>query len=688
MTEGRVIHDGPVNRSSKKHVVPGRRDFLKGIAIAGAVAVLPEETALAAPQASPSPAPPSPPPSPPPAPEHAPAAGVAPARARAPAAGALVGEVRNPGSDFMVDVIQSLGIGYIASNPAHSFRGLHESLINYGGNKPEFLLCLHEEIAVAMAHGYYKISGKPMIALMHSSVGLQHAAMAVYNAWCDRVPVIVMGGNEQDAAKPERGKDIISAHSVQDPNVIVRDFTKWDDHPVSLQHFADSFVRAYKLAMTPPCEPVMLSIESSYQQEPIEDRAKLSIPRYVATSPPQGESGAVREAARLLVAARAPVIVVDRAARSQRGVEMLVELCELLQAPCIDLRSRMNFPNTHPLCRQSEDAEALVGDADVIAGLELTNYWGTVNSFLDNNKDGEGEQKTLIRPGTRLISIGSGALSMKSNYQDMQRFQVIDVDLAADAEATLPSLLREVRTAVAAQSASQKRAMASRGQALRAQWPALQAKALAEAKKGWEASPMTPARLTLELLEHVKGLDWSLVGGSRWMVRWARRLWPMHRHYQYIGLSGGDGRGYELPAAMGAALANREHGRFSINLQSDGALMYTPQALWTAVHHEIPLLTIMMNNRCYQSEVEHIAKVSGWRGRKVNKGKGAAPSSGAIGTMLENPIIDYAQLARSMGMFGSGPIVKVEELGPALKKAIQVVKAGAPALVDVVVQAR
>jgi thiamine pyrophosphate-dependent acetolactate synthase large subunit-like protein len=589
--------------------------------------------------------------------------------------------VRNPGSDFMVDVIKSLGIGYVASNPAHSFRGLHESLINYGGNRPEFLLCLHEEIAVAMAHGYYKVSGKPMIALMHSSVGLQHAAMAVYNAWCDRVPVLVMGGNEQDAAKPERGRDIISAHSVQDPNVLVRDFTKWDDSPVSLQHFADSFVRAYKLAMTPPCEPVMLSIESSYQQEPIEDRSKLTIPRYVPTAPPQGEANAVREAARLLVAARAPVIVVDRATRSQRGVELLVELCELLQAPCVDLRARMNFPNPHYLSRQTEDAEALVGAADVIAGLELTNYWGTVNSFVDNNKDGEGEARVLVKPGTRLISISSLNLSMKSNYQDMQRFCVIDVDIAGDAEATLPALVEEVRRAL---TPGRRAALASRGQALRTQGQQAQARALAEARKGWDASPMTPARLTLELLEHVKGLDWSLVGGSRWMVRWARRLWPLQKHYQYLGLSGGDGRGYELPSAIGAALANRATGRFSINLQSDGALMYTPQALWTAVHHQIPLLTIMMNNRCYQSEVEHLERVSGWRGRKANRG----PDTGPIGTMLENPIIDYATLARSMGMFAIGPVLDVKELGAALKKAIAVVRSGAPALVDVVMQAR
>jgi acetolactate synthase I/II/III large subunit len=637
-----------------------RRTFLKGAAIAGAtVTILPDGHA--------APAGTAPPPLPPP-----------PARPTR----VDPGEVRNPGSDFMVDVIKSLDIAYVACNPAHSFRGLHESLIDHGGNqRPELLLCLHEEIAVAMAHGYFKIAGKPMIALMHGSVGLQHAAMAIYNAWCDRVPVIVVGGNELDASKPERGKDIISMHSAQDVNALVRDFTKWDDTPVSLQHFADSFVRAYKQAMTPPHEPVMLAIDACYQQAPIGDRSKLSIPRHVRTAPPQGEAGAVREAARLLVAAERPLVVVDRAARTPHGIALLIELCELLAAPCLDLRARMNFPNTNYLNRQLEDGEALAGTADVILGIELTNYWGVVSSFLDNNKDGEGEQRTLVKPGTRLLSIGSLGLSMKSNYQDMQRFQPVDVDILGDGEATLPLLVAEVRSAI---TARRRQVIAGRVPALRAQWSAAQAAAQAAARKDWNATPITPGRVTLDLLEQLAGVDWSLVGGSRWMVRWARRLWPLERHYHYLGLSGGDGRGYELPAAIGAALANRDTGRVSINLQSDGALMYTPQALWTAVHHQIPLFTVMMNNRCYQSEVEHIVKVAGWRGRTPIQGR----DSGPVGTMLENPTIDFALLARSMGMYAIGPVTKPADLAPAFRSALQVVKAGQPALVDVVTQAR
>src|SRR6476469_6695888 len=195
------------------------------------------------------------------------------------------------GSDFMVDVIKSLDIKYLPANCASSYRGIHESLINYGGNKmPEFLTCTHEESAVGMAHGYFKASGKPLMSLCHGTVGLQHAAMAIYNAWCDRVPVIVMGGNDLDAA--HRPPGVPTFHSAQDINALVRDFTKWDDTPVSLQHFAQSFVRAYKIAMTPPYGPVMMSLDAGLQDAPVED-PHLYIPKYTQAAPPQAELAAL-----------------------------------------------------------------------------------------------------------------------------------------------------------------------------------------------------------------------------------------------------------------------------------------------------------------------------------------------------------------------------------------------------------
>ena len=298
------------------------------------------------------------------------------------------------GSDFMVDVIKSLDIEYLPSNPASSFRAIHESLINYGGNKkPEFLTCMHEESAVAMGHGYFKVAGKPLMTLCHGTVGLQHASMAIYNAWCDRVPVIVVGGNELDAAKRPPG--VPTFHSAQDINAMVRDFTKWDDTPVSLQHFAQSFVRAYKISMTPPYGPVAISLDAGLQQEPVhENGERLYIPRHVPTSPPAGDGNAVREAARLLANAANPVIVADRAARTANGVRLLVQLAEALQAPVVDQGGRMNFPKTHHL-NQSGRGLNLIGQADVIIGLELSDFWATVNAFIDNaGEDGSGMRES------------------------------------------------------------------------------------------------------------------------------------------------------------------------------------------------------------------------------------------------------------------------------------------------------
>src|SRR5437867_9851946 len=315
-----------------------RRKFLTGVAAAGAATAAAAMSTPVARAAEPAPAARVPS-------ALAPSMHVAQAETGTPREPARVPGI--PGSDFMVDVVKTLGIKYLPANCASSYRAIHESLVNYGGNKmPEFLTCMHEDSGVAMGHGYFKIAGKPLMTLCHGTVGLQHAAMGIYNAWCDRVPMIVIGGNDLDAST--RPPNVPTFHSAQDINALVRDFTKWDDTPVSLQHYAQSFVRAYKIAMTPPYGPVAISLDAGLQQEPMRNNGeKLYIPRYVPASPPQGDSGAVKEAARLLANAQNPVIVVDRAARGENGVRLLVQLAEALQAQVTDQGSRMNFPKTH-----------------------------------------------------------------------------------------------------------------------------------------------------------------------------------------------------------------------------------------------------------------------------------------------------------------------------------------------------
>src|SRR5580658_618330 len=557
-----------------------------------------------------------------------------------------------PGSDFMVDVIKTLDIKYLPANPAASYRGLHESIIDYGKNTmPEFLTCMHEESAVGMCHGYFKATGKPIMLL-------------------------VIGGNDLDAA--HRPPLVPTFHSAQDINAIVRDYTKWDDTPVSAEHFAQSFVRMYKIATTPPYGPVMMSLDGGLQNEPSRERGEpLYIPKFFAAAPPQGDDAAVKEAARLLANAEHPVIVVDRAARTADGVKLLVELAELLQAPVVDQGNRMNFPNTHPLSRPA----TVIGPADVIIGLELSDYWNTVNGFIDNGDDGIGRNTTKIKPGTKLISISSTELLTKSNYQDFQRFQSIDVSMPGDAEATLPALIEAVKSAI---GNDRKDAIAKRGQTIRD----AHAKGLDATKQAaaiaWDASPINTARLVMETYAQIKDLDWSLVSTSGNTSNWANRLWPMEKHHQWLGWSGGYGVGYGAPASIGAALGNRDLGRFSVSIQSDGDLMYAPGVLWTAARHKIPLLAVMHNNRGYHQEVMHVQRLSNFRNRVANIGNDLGP----IGTSIMNPDIQYHDLAKSMGWWAKGPITDPADLGPAIKEAVAVVKSGQPALVNVLTQPR
>ena len=584
-----------------------------------------------------------------------------------------------PGSDFMVDVIKSLDIKYLPSNCASSFRALHESVIDYGGNtKPEYLNCLHEESAVGMAHGYFKIAGKPLMTLVHGTVGLQHASMAVYNAWCDRVPVIIVGGNDLDAAYRPPG--VPTFHAAQDINAMVRDYTKWDDTPVSLQHFSQSFVRAYKISMTPPYGPVAISLDAALQMAPMHAHAgKMPyIPRYVPTSPPQGDSGAVKEAAKLLAMADNPVIVADRSARTPARIALLVELAELLQAKVIDQGSRMNFPKTHYL----SSGPGAVATADVIIGLELSDFWGTVNAFTDNNAEGgHGVQTSRIKPQTKLISINSVELNTKANYQDFQRFQVIDVQMAADAQATLPALIEAVRAAI---PNDRKAIVAKRADAAKKDWEDNLVRNRTAAALGWNTSPISTARLVMETFDAIKHLDWSLVASTGNVSNWPARLWPMEKHHHWLGHSGGYGVGYGAPASVGAALANKDLGRFSVSIQADGDLMFAPGVLWTAAKHKIPLLSVMHNNRGYHQEVMHVQRLANFRNRKVNLGGDMGP----VGTSLEKPDIEYHKLAESMGWWAKGPIKDPAQLKKALKEAVAVVQSGHPALLNVWTQPR
>jgi thiamine pyrophosphate-dependent acetolactate synthase large subunit-like protein len=576
-----------------------------------------------------------------------------------------------PGADFMIDVFKALGFEYLCANPGSAFRGIHESVINYGGNtKPEFITCCHEESSVAMGHGYFKVEGKPMLVFAHGTVGLQHASMAVYNAYCDRVPVFIVLGNNLNAATRRSSVDWL--HSVQDAAGLVRDFTKFDDAPVSLPQFAESAVRAYKIAMTAPSAPVVLVADAELSEVPIVGRTDLVIPKLGFTAPPAGDSASVNELAGMLVQAESPVILAGRLARTHAGMAHLLELAELLQAPVVDSGQRMNFPNRHPL-NLSGSSRTLIENADLILGLETVDFYGTVN-----NISRQMEYKSRPITKAKLASISAGDRLAKSNYQEFQRYQALDLDIAADAEATLPSLVEAVRRQI---TGDKKRAFDARGVKLAEQHASNLEQARLDASYAWDACPVSVARLCSELWAQIRHEDWCLASGSNIFVsNWPMRLWDFDKPYRHVGGSGGAGMGYGAPSAVGVALANRKYGRLTVNIQTDGDLMYAPGVLWTAAHHRIPLLTVMHNNRAYHQEQMEVQVMANEHNRGITRT--------SIGTHLNDPPIDYAKLAQSMGMMGIGPIEKPEDLAPALRRGIEIVKGGEPVLIDVVTQPR
>jgi thiamine pyrophosphate-dependent acetolactate synthase large subunit-like protein len=373
----------------------------------------------------------------------------------------------------------------------------------------------------------------------------------------------------------------------------------------------------------------------------------------------------------MLVAAENPVIVAGRVARTPTGMDRLVELAETLQAAVVDTRQRMNFPTRHYL-NQSERRVATVRDADLILGLDVSDLYGTVN---DISQQLEYSSRRLTK--AKLVTIHSGDLYVKSNYQDFQRYQEVDLSVAADSEATLPALIEAVRSRL---SADRTRALQQRGAKLTETHRAMAEQARADAGYAWDANPISTARLCAELWAQIKNEDWCLASSPGFVSNWPFRLWKFEKSYHHIGGSGGAGIGYGAPAAVGAALANRKHGRLTVNIQSDGDLMYAPGVLWTAAHHRIPLLTVMHNNRAYHQEVMQVQIMANQHNRGIRHAH--------VGTRLDDPEINYAQLAQAFGIHGEGPITDPGDLSQAIHRAIEVVKRGQPALIDVVTQPR
>ncbi len=577
------------------------------------------------------------------------------------------------GSDLIVDLLNRYDIPFAALNPGASFRGLHDSIVNYGGNRPRIIECPHEEIAVGIAHGYAKATGRPMAAILHNVVGLLHGAMAIYYAYIDRAPMLLLGASGPMAVGHRRPR-LDWEHTAVVQGNAVRDYVKWDDQPFDAAGVAHSFARGYRIACTEPRGPVYLCYDVDFQ----EDELKADVP---LPDPARGgqhtrlaiEEGALQQTVGHLLAARNPVIIADDTGRHPATVGTLVELAEFLSARVVDLNGRFNFPNTHPL--HTLDRKGTLKEADLVLALDVRDLYGSLAKVDADDRPTSG---TLTPDGCRVISLGLDELEASSWAQHFGRFQEVDLSILADTGTALSQILDGCRSradqaspdSAAAHRATRMAAFKEAHEAQRARWRE-------EARVNWDASPMTTARMVSEVWEAIRGEDWVLTANT--VKDWARKLWDFDLPYRHPGRSLGTAT--QIAISLGVALAYKGTGKLVVDLQPDGDLMYDPGALWVASHHQIPLLVVMYNNRAYYNSWSHQARTARARGRSLDQ----VP----LGVEIDHPAPDYAALARSVGWHAEGPVTTGEELQAALRRAVRVVQSERrPALVDAVTQPR
>jgi thiamine pyrophosphate-dependent acetolactate synthase large subunit-like protein len=551
------------------------------------------------------------------------------------------------GSDAIAAMLRELDIPYIALNPGASYRGIHDSLVNYLGNtRPRMLLCLHEESAVALAHGYAKVTGRPMAAFVHSNVGLMHATMAIFNAWCDRAPVLVLGATgPMDATR--RRPWIEWIHTARDQGALIRNFTKWDDQPASIGSAQEAILRAWMIANTAPQGPVYVNFDLALQEDEITELPPTpDFTRHTPPVAPEPSGPLVQQAAELLAGARRPVILAGRGSRDPGAWQRRVALAEAIGARVItDRKSGATFPTDHPL---HVGGTAAIAEADVILSLDWVDLAGTLRTAYAGKP-----------VAAKVVQVSLDQYIHNGWSMDYQGLPPADAYLLAEPDAAVPALLAAIKT-------------------LRPKAPPVPARGPRPAPPPLsaldEASIIQVPHIATALYEVLRDTPTTMI---RLPLSWADGLWEFREPLDYLGTDGGGGIGSGPGMSVGAALALRDSGssRLPIAVLGDGDFLMGVTALWTAVRNSVPLLVIVANNRSFFNDELHQERVALQRGRP--------PENRWIGQAIRDPDIDLATMARGQGCIGIGPVEDPRELVSAMREAVAAVRAGKVCVVDV-----
>lgn len=583
------------------------------------------------------------------------------------------------GSDIMTDMLREMGFDYVTLTPGSTFRGLHDSLVNYGRNhKPAMILCAHEEIAVSMAHGYAKITDKPACVILHNLVGLQHAMMSFWNAFADRAPMVVLGGS--GPLDPSERRFIDWLHSANNQSQAMQPYTKWTDEPPTQEAVLHSLAKAYRMASTAPKGLTYVSLDTSLQEATLEDgiaMPDMSLPRYSDIPPVAAAEESVKAAADLLIEAESPLVLGGRCGRLPGITAPLTELIELTGAAFQEGKDVVNMPTDHPQNMTggfgaSKETE-IRSEADVVLVMDNQDVADMLGEYGMARGGGYGVVVVNEEGKSRkVIDLSLNDLSVDNWAAIGGALPPVDVHLFADPLYGLNQLLAELKKCAKKNADWQKKAKAN-AKALAERHKALRARQQDVLKESFDNDPISVPRLIHEVWEAVKDQDYILA--NRNYRSWYEGIWQFDGSGRYPGNNAGGGVGYGPGGVVGSALAGRDMGKFTLAIMGDGDFTMNPAALWTAAHYKIPLLIVLHNNNSFGNDEEHQRKLARERDRPVE--------NAWIGQKMIGPDVDFAGVARSYGAAGYGPIDSPDDIAPTLKKAVADVIAGGVALVDV-----
>ena len=573
---------------------------------------------------------------------------------------------QNPewGSDTVVDVLRSLDVPYVPLNPGSSFRGLHDSIVNYGGNRdPQLLLCLHEEIAISLANGWAKATGRLGVAAVHDLVGLMHGSMAVYDAFCDGTPLLLLGGS--GPADPAQRRPIDWIHSATTQAQLVRDFVVWDAEPVTAGGFVADTLRAAQRARSVPRGPAYVSLDAGVQESALDGPVLVPDPATWRPAPRIApDPDRLAEAVDLLLAAERPLVAAGRVGLDAAATEPVARIVEMLGAMYVDERNFVVLPTAHE--QNCTGDPTAVTDADVVLCVDVVDIPGFLRGRV---RTGNREAAVPAAPiaQRRLIDLSHGDLALRawSNFSSQPVHR--DVQLLADPLLGLRQLADALADRVDQTAARRCReTVAARVRALRA----AQQRALQEC---WSDRPIAQGRLVAEVWAAVEDLDPLLC--LRNTRSWMEGVWQFPGAGSFLGTSTGGGVGYGPGAIVGGALAARDRGQLGVGIVGDGDLLMAAGALWTATHYEIPALVVVNDNGSFYNDEPHQAEVARHRGRPVE--------NSWIGMRIADPPVDIAGLARSYGCFADPTVEDPDDLAAALRRAVDAATAGRTAVVHV-----